>query len=260
VTPAEPPPLPPSTLSKPIAATAVSVEATLPAHTLIGALPPQASVEKGAATAKTNQRPKLVAIAIGAAGVLVFVAVGYLVYGKFKHEKADEKPAQKSPSRGTDAAKPINPRDAGATKTPPGAAGQTPTSIPTPSSADTSLAPPPAVSVPVSAAPQEPPPPQSPTPNPPPATAISTPPAATTPAIAERIEPSPAFVRWVNNLKITGTRGGNAPRVLIERATFGVGDTVNADLGITFDGFDSVRHILRFKDKTGAVVERRDRM
>jgi hypothetical protein len=54
-------------------------------------------------------------------------------------------------------------------------------------------------------------------------------------------------------------RSGAVPRILVERATFAVGDVMNHDLGITFDGYDASRRMLRFKDSSGAIVERRER-
>jgi hypothetical protein len=66
------------------------------------------------------------------------------------------------------------------------------------------------------------------------------------------------FKAWVQNLRISGVRAGSNPKVFIERTAYGVGDLVNPQLGILFDGYDAETRMLRFKDKTGATVEVRN--
>jgi len=61
----------------------------------------------------------------------------------------------------------------------------------------------------------------------------------------------------VENLKISGVRGGATPRVFISGTSFQKGDLVNPQLGITFEGYSSETRMLVFKDQTGAKVERR---
>jgi hypothetical protein len=99
------------------------------------------------------------------------------------------------------------------------------------------------------------------------ATATANPASATeqthapTPAISKPVgpvAPSATFKAWVQNLKISGVRGGANPRVFIERTSYAPGDLVNPQLGITFEGYDAETRMLRFKDKSGAVVERRN--
>lgn len=93
---------------------------------------------------------------------------------------------------------------------------------------------------------------------------------ATTPAIAT-VEPAPtvvkpaappppsvAFKAWVQNLKISGVRGGANPRVFIERTAYAPGDLVNPQLGVTFETYNAETRMLVFKDKSGATVERRN--
>ena len=65
----------------------------------------------------------------------------------------------------------------------------------------------------------------------------------------------------MNNLKINGVahRAGSLPRILIGGASFNQGEVVSAQLGVTFDNYDADQHLVRFRDKTGATVERRDR-
>jgi hypothetical protein len=72
---------------------------------------------------------------------------------------------------------------------------------------------------------------------------------------------SAEFKAWVNNLKISGVaqRAGSLPRILIGGASFNQGDVVAAEMGVTFDHWDPVRRMVRFRDKSGATVERRDR-
>lgn len=69
--------------------------------------------------------------------------------------------------------------------------------------------------------------------------------------------PSPAFRAWVDGLRISGVRAGASPRVFIERTAYSPGDLVNPQLGITFEGYNAETRKLSFKDRTGAVVERR---
>lgn len=69
---------------------------------------------------------------------------------------------------------------------------------------------------------------------------------------------SAAFKAWVQNLKISGVRGGANPRVFIERTAYGPGDLVNPQLGISFESYNVETRMLLFRDKSGAVVERRN--
>ena len=69
--------------------------------------------------------------------------------------------------------------------------------------------------------------------------------------------PSMQFKAWVENLKISGVRGGATPRVFIGGTSFQKGDLVNPQLGITFEGYSNETRLLTFKDQTGARVERR---
>ena len=94
-------------------------------------------------------------------------------------------------------------------------------------------------------------------------------PAATTPVVAAPAPlpapvvpsgpppPSPTFRAWVVDLRIN-VRTGVKPRIQIERTTYDVGDTVNQTLGITFVGYNAETRVILFKDKSGAIVERRN--
>lgn len=96
-----------------------------------------------------------------------------------------------------------------------------------------------------------------------PAGAVSAPPSAA--PVAATLAPGPAgpppasatFKAWVQNAKVSGVRAGANPRVFIERTAYAQGDLVNPQLGIVFDGYDAETRLLRFKDASGAVVERR---
>jgi hypothetical protein len=69
---------------------------------------------------------------------------------------------------------------------------------------------------------------------------------------------SPAFKAWAENLKIGGVRTGTATRVFIGGTAYALGEVVNSQLGVTFVGYSSETHMLTFKDKTGAVIDRRN--
>ena len=170
----------------------------------------------------------MVALGIGVAGLLLFAAVGYIAYPALMN--AAKKDAA--------TAKDDDDEKAPATVAAPTKAPKAAEPPPVPSFATK-----PAVPAPVVATP----PPVAPPPV-----------AATTPPVAEGPpEPSNAFKAWVTNLKITATRAGANPRLFVGGKSFNRGDVVNADLGITFDAYDDERHMIRFKDATGATFERR---
>ncbi len=81
------------------------------------------------------------------------------------------------------------------------------------------------------------------------------------PAVAKSAPPPPpsvAFKAWVQNLRISGVRGGANPRVFIERTAYAPGDLVNPQLGILFETYNAETRMIVFKDKSGALVERRN--
>ncbi|MDI1250605.1 MAG: hypothetical protein PSV13_17215, partial [Lacunisphaera sp.] len=80
---------------------------------------------------------------------------------------------------------------------------------------------------------------------------VEPPPPPPPPASAE-------FKAWVENARISGVRAGSTTRVFIDRTSYAVGDLVNPQLGITFDGYSPETRMLTFKDTTGAKVERRN--
>jgi hypothetical protein len=166
---------------------------------------------------------------IGVAGVVVLAAVGYVAYGRLKAKSAADEPARRVSRKNSEA--------------PPTPASKSEPASPTANATPSTPVPDQSTPKPSEASPPAPPPP----------TPVA---AAAKPAAPAVVPPSAAFVAWVKNLKITGMRSGASPRILVERATFSVGEVMNADLGITFDGYDASRRVLRFKDQTGAIVER----
>lgn len=86
---------------------------------------------------------------------------------------------------------------------------------------------------------------------------------APAPAVVKPVDlgpppPSVAFREWVANLRIGSVRTGAKPRILIEKTSYDVGDTVNQQMGITFEGYNAEKRVLLFKDRSGAIVERRN--
>jgi hypothetical protein len=204
---------------------------------------------------------------IGVAGVIVFAAVGFFVFGKLTKGSAEDKPVAEQPAQ-KKAANPAAPQAAAGTKQSQVAAEKKAGTSATPASATptaqtkTETPAQPKQEQPASAAATSPVAPTAASTSAvasAPTTQPTTQPAAAKPVAEAAPEPSAAFTAWVKNLKITGLRTGAVPRILVDRATFAAGDTINTELGIMFDGYDASRRMLRFKDKTGAVVERRER-
>jgi hypothetical protein len=83
--------------------------------------------------------------------------------------------------------------------------------------------------------------------------------AATTGEVEAAPEASPAFRAFVANAKITGVfqGAGNTARVMFNSRIARVGDVLDPGLGVTFEGYDSDKKLLAFKDKNGATVTRR---
>lgn len=100
-----------------------------------------------------------------------------------------------------------------------------------------------------------------------------TPPAEVTetvpvePVVPEVVQPaapppppvaSVAFRGWVENLKISGVRSGEDPRIFVGGSSYQRGDLVNPQLGVIFEDYDDATRMLVFKDQSGARVERRN--
>lgn len=75
--------------------------------------------------------------------------------------------------------------------------------------------------------------------------------------IATAAEASPAFRSFAANARVGGVFQGNPPRAFINGRTVRAGETIDAGLGVTFDGIDAEKKILIFKDRSGAVVVRK---
>jgi hypothetical protein len=69
-------------------------------------------------------------------------------------------------------------------------------------------------------------------------------------------EATPAFRSWVANVKVSSVFQSTPPRAFINGRLARAGDVVDSSLGIIFDGVDSEKHQLIFKDKSGATVAR----
>lgn len=70
-------------------------------------------------------------------------------------------------------------------------------------------------------------------------------------------KPSVAFARWLKAVKIGGARLTGQPRVLIGASAYTFGDVVELNLGVVLEGYNAETRALRFKDPSGAVIERR---
>lgn len=70
--------------------------------------------------------------------------------------------------------------------------------------------------------------------------------------------PTTAFRGWVENLKISGMRGGANPKIFVGGNTYQPGDLINPQLGIVFEEYVEETRTLVFKDKTGAKLEKRN--
>lgn len=81
--------------------------------------------------------------------------------------------------------------------------------------------------------------------------------SATTPLEEAAAEASPEFRSFVANAKVSGVFQGAPARAFINGRMVRTGETVDVTLGIIFEGVDSAKRHLVFKDKSGAVVARR---
>ncbi len=79
---------------------------------------------------------------------------------------------------------------------------------------------------------------------------------AARPTPPPRPEPSARFRSVVDRLKIAGFRAGPPARLVVSGVTYQPGDTIDANLGVVFAGFDAKTHELIFQDNTGAEIRR----
>jgi len=70
-------------------------------------------------------------------------------------------------------------------------------------------------------------------------------------------EATAEFRAFIVNARVSGVFQGNPSRAVINGRLVRAGEVVDAGIGITFDGLDSERRNLVFKDKSGAIVARR---
>jgi hypothetical protein len=205
-----------------------------------GRAPAPGDVSDDALRSPVRSRKKLhLGFVLGFVGALGFAALGYAIYrnlaaGAEVAATAGGVPAAAAPAAAAVAAtgtasRPLEPVASPATVPPP-AIQAAPAE---PAAATAAAAPPP-----------------------PPRAAPRAPVAA---AKSSAVEPSTDFLQWVAQLSIVAIRSGSSPRILIDGTSFAPGALVNAELGVWFDGYDASRRILRFKDRSGAVVERGER-
>jgi hypothetical protein len=224
------PPLPAAAASRPPLAIHVPAAVVEP---IVLPAPDDAVPPAGAGLAPLDVRVRQVnraALLIAAFGIVIFAAVGYFAFPRLIARQLEHDEAARRLEKLFDASRQADAPDAAKTpqssEPPPTAAPANPTTRPP---APKSVAP--AAVAPAAAPPDAPP--------------------------AAAAEASTNFRAWTQNVRITGLRTGAHPRILINNVSFDVGEIVHAELGIVFDGYDSERRVLRFKDATGAVVERR---
>ncbi len=68
------------------------------------------------------------------------------------------------------------------------------------------------------------------------------------------VRPSPAFQKWIRELRIGSVMTGDEPKALIDNMTFTPGSTVDYMLGVTFEGLAENDTLLVFKDRSGAIL------
>ncbi|MBI5688549.1 MAG: hypothetical protein HZC55_00520 [Verrucomicrobia bacterium] len=81
--------------------------------------------------------------------------------------------------------------------------------------------------------------------------------SATTELEVAAVEASMEFRTYVANAKVSGVFQGSPARAMINGRLVRTGETVDAGLGILFEGVDPVKRQLFFKDRTGAIVARK---
>jgi hypothetical protein len=86
---------------------------------------------------------------------------------------------------------------------------------------------------------------------------ITTSVSASTPLEEAGAEASPEFRSFVANAKVSGVFQGAPARAFINGRMVRTGETVDVTMGIVFEGVDSAKRHLVFKDKSGALVARR---
>ncbi|MCF3651006.1 hypothetical protein [Synoicihabitans lomoniglobus] len=72
--------------------------------------------------------------------------------------------------------------------------------------------------------------------------------------IIQTVDPSKDLLAWAAQMRLTGVREGDDPRVVVNRIPARIGGIVDYDLEVYFDNIDVVRRLLIFKDKNGAYV------
>jgi hypothetical protein len=208
--------------------------APMPSVAAVDAAPTPAPTVSPEATKQIQK----IALGIGGAGVLVFIAVGFVAYPRLIARTQALRESAADQSRRQVVATPTESVVPGSSTMPAAMAEKQPTSATQPAVAAKTTAP----SVASHAVA--------------PVTETS---AAAAAASDTDSAGADAFKAWVDRAKIGGVRTGHAPRVLIGARAYNQGDIIDEALGIAFDGYDDATHMVRFRDRSGRVLQRRDR-
>ena len=96
--------------------------------------------------------------------------------------------------------------------------------------------------------------------------AVPPPPATMTPVtrglaasvqLEAGVDASPEFRTFVANARVSGVFQGAPPRAMINGKLTRVGETTDPTLGVIFEGLDTEKKQLIFRDRSGAVISRR---
>ncbi len=86
-------------------------------------------------------------------------------------------------------------------------------------------------------------------------------PAAEAPAVVAppepEVEPTPAFKRFVLEMRVNGVFQGDPPRALINGRTVRPGEFLDNGLGIVFHGIDPEKKLILMRDANGARMTRK---
>ncbi len=96
----------------------------------------------------------------------------------------------------------------------------------------------------------------APTPPPPPVTVFA-PSGSPRELVFSGPPPSPAFVRWARESRLSGVRASaTSSRAMVDNVVYGVGDTVHRPLRIVLERVDAREKVVIFRDGSGSTVAR----
>ncbi len=87
--------------------------------------------------------------------------------------------------------------------------------------------------------------------------AASTPVEVAPPPPEPEVEPTPAFKRFVLEMRVNGVFQGDPPRALINGRTVRPGEFLDNGLGIVFHGIDPEKKLILMRDANGARMTRK---